>query len=65
MLPNIPVAAFRRPAIISGGLAVLWLAVAFIRAGATSHLVPALVAAVFPVGDPPARRGVSAKRVLS
>ncbi len=40
---------FRRAVSISLGLAVLWVAVAFLRSGTTFHLAPILVAAAFPV----------------
>ena len=49
VLTNIPLSQFRRASSFSGGLAVLWVALALIRTGTTFHLAPALVAVVFPV----------------
>jgi len=40
---------FRRAVSIALGLALLWLAVAFLRSGTTFHLAPVLVAAALPV----------------
>lgn len=40
---------FRRAVSIALGLALLWLAVAFLRSGTTFHLAPILVAAALPV----------------
>lgn len=49
VLTNISISRFQRPLIFSAGLALLWIAVAFIRDGATFHLAPALVAVIPPV----------------
>ena len=49
MLTKIRSFQFRRAVLISLGLALLWVVVAFLRSGTTFHLAPILVAAAFPV----------------